>query len=1079
MYNHFLQTHLSQIQRQYGTSGNVLVYKGFPVSFVQEINATIPSASVPNLITNDGRLDLEVIQNDPLYYVMALRDKRASNVTLFYEEFLILSKNVNPTLLGNKFIIIDNNLFEFYPNPSNRPFIDLDQAIDSERPFDDDEVFVAFYSDSTVNNDVKYVQYPDVETSEWPNVSLIDFFPTNTQLPNKTWVSQDDNTTVFIPLQETNADYIGFKYAVYSNSAIPYTVNILVDNAAQKDLQLMDELNILYHLLTLAGKVCHIYHRRDFYSYEDRPELLQILKDHWQSDQFRTLNVYNDPDIDTTLFEVSQGSVCEHVVQQSESAFAKQPHKDVFLTAPTGAGKSVLFQIPAIYLAQKHGLVTIVVSPLKALMQDQVTALKEDRNYSSVAYINSDISLIEREQVINSLKDGTISILYLSPELLLSYDIKYFIGDRKLGLLVIDEAHLVTTWGRDFRVDYWFLGNYIRKVRKYADFKFPVFALTATAVYNGPNDMVFDTINSLNMQDTSKYIGYVRRNDVSFSIRRFQLPTNQHEIDKVAQTIKVIQGYIASNTKAIVYFPWVNTIGEVVRLLRPEDRAHIGVYHSRVGMDERHATLSNFKSNRIKVVLATKAFGMGVDISDIQEVYHHAPSGTIADYVQEIGRVARRADIEGTASIDYNPKDQKYTKILFGLSSLKQFQVKLVLEKINNVYRLNKKRNFLVSIDDFAHIFPHEVEPEQKVKSALLVLEKDLQAKFRYNVLIVRPKSLFSTVFARVGNTEKAAFLGTYSKYATEEVVPAAATTVQTINRNTTIINEPDTQGTFYKVQLDKVWEDHFDKESFPVIKHKFFTKQLFAGYNQISPQLKLCVTFNSSTNGPLQELTGLFSILETILTVFTGQYFKKSDLYTALNARLRNEPLARNLSNLLIALYTDINHFGQQGGHNTNNTGGFIQKRHNTAAGEDEYRIINAAFQQVKHNSRQRFVSLFGTSPDMNAAHIKFIPADSEKNKESIKLAYIMEVFGLCTYEIVGGELPQIFIRINDPQKISRLATSRNYSNDVVSSVERRQETNLKLMNHFFITDLSTDDRWQFIENYFLGRDLVEEIGL
>src|SRR6478735_4615538 len=112
--------------------------------------------------------------------------------------------------------------------------------------------------------------------------------------------------------------------------------------------------------------------------------------------------------------------------------------------------------------------------------------------------------------------------------------------------------------------------------------------------------------------------------------------------------------------------------------------------------------------------------------------------------------------------MDFHPKDLKFSRILFGLSSLKQWQVKLVLEKLNNIYRLNKRRNFLVSVDDFAHIFPTEDKPEQKVKSALLVLEKDLLARYRYNVLVVRPKSLFSTVFARISNGDVEAFKEQY-----------------------------------------------------------------------------------------------------------------------------------------------------------------------------------------------------------------------------------------------------------------------------------------------------------------------------
>ena len=216
--------------------------------------------------------------------------------------------------------------------------------------------------------------------------------------------------------------------------------------------------------------------------------------------------------------------------------------RDVFITAPTGAGKSLIFQLPAFYAASK-GDVTIVVSPLKALMTDQVEVLRSERLYNKVEFINSDLTLIDREKIIKGCKRGDVDILYLSPELLLSYDIHYFIGERKLGLLIVDEAHLITTWGRDFRVDYWFLGNHINKIRKFNNFMFPLVALTATAVYGGINDMVFDSINSLNMHDPHKFIGNVRRDNIEFVINTHgNYPRGRYEQSKESETVNIING---------------------------------------------------------------------------------------------------------------------------------------------------------------------------------------------------------------------------------------------------------------------------------------------------------------------------------------------------------------------------------------------------------------------------------------------------------------------------------------------------------------------------------------------------------
>ena len=159
----------------------------------------------------------------------------------------------------------------------------------------------------------------------------------------------------------------------------------------------------------------------------------------------------------------------------------------------------------------------------------------------------------------------------------------------------------------------------------------------------------------------------------------------------------------------------------------------------------------DYKENKLSIILATKAFGMGIDISDIQKVYHHAPSGHFSDYIQEIGRVARDKNITGFAEIDFHHKDLKFTKILYGLSSIKQYQIKLVMEKIRNMYNYRKKQNFLVSAEDFNYIFDTNYgDIDNKVKSALLLLEKDLIKKFTYNLIIVRPKSLYSVVYGEI-----------------------------------------------------------------------------------------------------------------------------------------------------------------------------------------------------------------------------------------------------------------------------------------------------------------------------------------
>ena len=262
--------------------------------------------------------------------------------------------------------------------------------------------------------------------------------------------------------------------------------------------------------------------KQEFYPSE---ETTALLHQYWgEKASFRELRVYKNPDYGKEIISISQGLIVETIINEYKKAKAGEDFKDLFLTAPTGAGKSLLFQLPAFYVSQNND-VTVVVSPLIALMKDQVEQIRQERGYQKVFFLNSELSLIDRDRVIEDCQNGEIDVLYLSPELLLSYDITYFIGKtRKLGLLVIDEAHLITTWGRDFRVDYWFLGQHVNKIRKNTDYRFPMVAVTATAIYGGDNDMVFDSVNSLYMHDPHLFIGEVKRNNITKVSHLLKLP---------------------------------------------------------------------------------------------------------------------------------------------------------------------------------------------------------------------------------------------------------------------------------------------------------------------------------------------------------------------------------------------------------------------------------------------------------------------------------------------------------------------------------------------------------------------------
>lgn len=1077
MNQRLIKEHASYIENISNTGDKriVCVYKGFSTKFLRKLNECYPHVDALSCLNSEDKIDLLSIKNNFWTLGSKLTSMKNRISFMLYEEFLLLPPHSLKDFFIS-FIIVDNNFYSNYPNQTLFVIQDIEESINNDIEINEDDTFNRFYSDSKTIAEFNCIQYLDYELNLHSlGIETLKFYDSipNTSIQYKDILNiQNNESNIIIPVQFGDLNYNKFKYNLFFD-IIPNAIEFLIDESLLKNPKYQTEINILGKILYSNDIEISFYKKNNDLTDSWREELDLLLQKHWNENaKFKKLKIYTDPDISNEIVELSQGSIVEHIIKQSELAQLNRPFEDVFLTAPTGAGKSLLFQLPAIYLSEKNKSVTIVVSPLKALMLDQVTALKNDRKFENVAFLNSDLSLIERQNIIQSVINGIVSVLYMSPELLLSYDIKTFLGERELGLLIIDEAHLVTTWGRDFRVDYWFLGNYIRKLRLGSSIKgqaknqrrvyqFPVVALTATAVYNGEDDMVFETISSLNMIQTRIYIGQIKRTEIGFKYNQFQI--HSHELEKFAKTAERVKEFINDNKKSIFYFPWIKQIENININLDENVKNFISKYHAELNSEERRQTLTQFKNGEIKTVLATKAFGMGIDISDIEIVYHHAPSGTLADYVQEIGRLARLPDLKGSAVMDFNPKDLKFTRILFGLSSLKQFQVKLVLRKLNSLYQIKKNRNMLVSIEDFQYIFTKDINPEQKVKSALLVIEKDLYARYDYNVIIVRPKSLFSTVFASVKENDLIQLKNQFGTFIEE---------INLTNSFPIDISLPD--GTNFtrsfnkkniKINLDKIWEKFYSQISFPELKYKFFNKELFTN---IDPLLKIQIHLNESINNTKIKFENYFANIEAALFSLRGSYFTKEKLTTKLNETFNNENLCKRLADLLTVFYADNNQYGNTG--SMLGSGNFLQVERN---GNDfQYKLINTAFTRVKARMIRTFHLTFANVDANSTEYSGFISAIKDNNREQIKLAYLLEILDLSTYEITGGELPQIFIRINDPQKLNSLSKG-SYTNKVIESIERSHEKSIKIMSYFFQNSMTDAERWDYIEDYFLGREV------
>ena len=368
--------------------------------------------------------------------------------------------------------------------------------------------------------------------------------------------------------------------------------------------------------------------------------------------------------------------------------------RDTVVVMPTGGGKSLCYQLPAL---MKEGA-TIVVSPLIALMKDQVDALLA-RNLPAT-FINSSITFEEQKERIRGVRQGLYKLVYVAPERFRSSHFVETLRGIPISLFAVDEAHCISQWGHDFRPDYLRLKEAIEGVGRPQ-----ITALTATATPYVRSDI----IDQLQLREPRAFVSGFDRPNLSINVVH-----TQKEREKIAHIKRLAD--LHSRGSGIIYTSTRKAVEQVTARLRTAD-LNVVAYHA--GMDEQSRTLAQdqFMTGRAQMIVATNAFGMGIDKADIRFVAHYQMPGSIEAYYQEIGR-AGRDGLPSTCVLLFNYADKR-TQDYFIEGS---YPPPVTIANVYQALASTNQKRIELSVSEIAA--RASVRNEMAVQSALIILEK-------------------------------------------------------------------------------------------------------------------------------------------------------------------------------------------------------------------------------------------------------------------------------------------------------------------------------------------------------------------
>ena len=380
--------------------------------------------------------------------------------------------------------------------------------------------------------------------------------------------------------------------------------------------------------------------------------------------------------------DAGSGSLQQRIV---EAGMCDAP---LFAVLPTGAGKSLCFQLPALVRYHRRGVLTIVISPLQALVKDQVDNLRNKTGAPSAAALYGMLTPPERGEVLKAIQMGDIALLYVSPKQLRNSGFHKAIKHWEIGCWVFDEAHCLSKWGHDFRPDYLYVAHFIKEfaAQQHALLP-PVQCFTATAKQDVKTEII-DYFRANLGQELQVFEGGVERNNLQFEVQTVT------SIDKYPRIDQLLQERLGEWGSAIIYCARRSQTEEIAEFLQHQE-GRVEAYHAGKNAAEKKHIQENFISGATRMITATNAFGMGIDKEDVRLVIHADIPGSLENYLQEAGRAGRdQNNAECILLFDENDIDTQFQ--LSAASQLNQRDIAQILKGLRKT-RKNRFGNVVVT----------------------------------------------------------------------------------------------------------------------------------------------------------------------------------------------------------------------------------------------------------------------------------------------------------------------------------------------------------------------------------------------